>query len=93
MLEISSLSPCTNYRLRVVYANGVEGQIDLSHLVGKGVFKAWNDPNVFESVHIGEHGEIRWNEDIELCADAVYMQLTGKTAEEIFPDLKAPADA
>jgi len=29
-----------NYKLWVKYTDGVEGEIDLSHLVGKGVFSS-----------------------------------------------------
>ena len=57
------------------------------------MFAAWNDPAVFEAVTVGKHGEIRWTDELELCADALYLQITGKDAEELFPNLKASADA
>lgn len=40
------------------------------------------------NVSIGPAGEVRWGDDIDLCPDALYMQLTGKSPEEIFPNLK-----
>lgn len=93
MLKLTNVKPLDGYKIRVDYTDGVAGEVDLSHLLGEGVFEAWKDREFFESVHVGEHGEIRWNDDIELCADAIYLQVTGKTADEIFPSLKAPADA
>lgn len=45
------------------------------------------DLAVFEAVTVGKHGELRWTKDLELCADAMYLQITGKRAEEIFPNL------
>ena len=93
MIELIGVTPRPGYKLYVEYNDGATGEVDLSHLVGQGVFAAWNDPGVFEAVSIGEHGEIRWTEDLELCADAMYLQITGKCAEDIFPNLKAPADA
>jgi hypothetical protein len=39
-------------------------------------------------VSIGESGEIAWNEEVDLCPDALYMKITGKTPEELFPNLK-----
>jgi len=32
-------------------------------------------------------------EDIDLCPDALYLRLTGKTPEDLFPALKTPVDA
>ncbi len=61
--------------------------MDLSSLVGRGVFQAWTDVAVFEAVRLGPCGEIAWGEDIDLCPDALYMRLTGKRPEEVFPSL------
>jgi len=72
------------YRLLVRYCDGVEGEVDLSEFAGKGIFAAWHDPEFFRQVSIGEYRQIRWSNDIELCADAIYMKLTGKTPEEYF---------
>jgi hypothetical protein len=67
------------HRIWLRFADGVEGEVDLSHLAGRGVFKAWADRKVFESVHINPSGAIAWSEELELCPDALYLQLTGKT--------------
>ncbi|WP_419931726.1 DUF2442 domain-containing protein [Candidatus Poriferisodalis sp.] len=82
-----------DHRLWVRFDDGVEGEIDLSGRVGQGVFEIWNDMNVFESVSISPHRTIRWSDEVELCADAVYLEITGRTAEEIMPGLRALADA
>ena len=79
--------------LWVRFDDGVEGEIDLSPRAGRGVFKVWDEPGVFESVSITPYRAIRWTEDVELCADAVYLKLTGKEAEEIMPGLRACTDA
>ena len=70
------------YRLRVVYSDGVEGTIDLSRNVGTGVFTPLADPTVFTIVHLGEHGQIAWSDEIEICPDAIYLEITGKRAPE-----------
>ena len=80
-----------NYRLWVRYADGIEGEVDLSDLVGKGVFALWDDPKAFEGVHIGSNGQIAWSDEIDICADAVYMRITGKTPAELFPSLVTEA--
>ena len=93
MVKLIAVTARADYKLYLEYDDGVKGEVVLSHLVGKGVFEAWNDPAVFEAVTVGKHGEIRWTKDLELCADAIYLQITGKCAEDLFPNLKAPADA
>ena len=78
----------SDYRLFLAFADGVNGVVDLSDLAGQGVFSAWTDPGFFERVHIGDHREIRWSEEIELCADSLYLRITGKAPEELFPKLR-----
>ena len=81
------------YRLHLKYVDGVEGEVDLSRFAGKGIFAEWNDVRTFEAVTIGDHGEIRWNDNIDMCSDALYLEITGKSPDEIFPNLKTSADA
>ena len=83
-----SVSALPNYRIKVAFSDGTDGTVDLSDLVGQGVFKAWVDKRFFASVHLGPGRQIRWSEEIELCGDAVYLRLTGKTPEQRFPQLK-----
>lgn len=77
-----------NYRLYLEFADGAKGEADLSDLVGKGVFQVWNDYAFFEKVHIGSELQIQWGAYIELYADSLYLKLTGKTPEELFPRLR-----
>ena len=76
-----------NYMLWVQYDDGVAGRVDLSNLVGKGVFAAWTDRRIFEKVHIGPGGEIAWNDQIDMCPNAMYLKITGKRPKELFPAL------
>jgi hypothetical protein len=76
------------YRLWIRYSDGVEGTLDLSDLVGKGVFVAWENEQEFEKAHIGPSGEIFWSEEIEMCPDALYLWITGKRPEDLFPRLR-----
>ncbi|RMF35782.1 MAG: DUF2442 domain-containing protein [Chloroflexi bacterium] len=82
------VKPLENYRIWVKYSDGAEGMVDLSDLVGKGVFAVWNDYREFQKVHIGPGGEIAWSEEIDLCPDAIYLKITGKKPEDLFPKLR-----
>ena len=94
MLNPQEVKALPGYGLWLRYSDGVEGQVDLSHLAGKGAFKIWDGCGVFESVRVGEHGEITWNHDVDLCADPLYLRLTGRRPEEVFPKLSpAPTHA
>jgi hypothetical protein len=90
MMRLVGAEALAGYRLRLRYADGVEGDVDLSQLAGKGVFRLWNDPAAFSRVSIGNGCEVRWSDEVDLCADALYMELTGKTPEEVFPSLQKP---
>ena len=48
---------------------------------GAACSQAWNTPGYFEKVYITPHRAIAWDDDIELCADALYLKLTGNPIE------------
>ena len=89
MLKPIEVKPLPGYKLWLRYSDGVTGVVDLSDLVGQGVFSVWKDPAYFERVRIGDHGAIIWDEELDLCPDALYLKITGKTPEELFPNLKS----
>ena len=89
MLKPIEIRALPGYKLWLRYSDGVTGVVDLSYLVGQGVFSAWNDPSAFEKVRLGEHGAVEWSNDIDLCPDALYLRITGKTPEDLFPNLKS----
>lgn len=86
MVKPVSVEARPGYRIYIRYSDGAAGEIDLSEFAGRGVFSAWLRPGEFEQVQIGEHRQVRWNEEAELCPDALYLRLTGKTPEEYFAE-------
>ena len=70
-----------NYNLWFRYENGAEVTVNVSSLVGRGIFKFWEDQEAFERVHIGPYGEVAWGK-LELHPDTLYFNLTGKTPDE-----------
>jgi len=74
------VEPHSGFRLHLVYPDGIEGMIDLSAEVGRGVFTPLADEKFFRTVHIGEYGQISWSEEIEICSDAAYAELISITS-------------
>lgn len=78
-IKVEALS---EYRLRLTYSDGVQGVIKLAGDVGNGVFTPLGDEAFFRTVHIGQFGQISWSEDIEICPDAAYREITRSAAKE-----------
>jgi hypothetical protein len=91
MKRIVFAEPMTDCRLKLRFDDGVEGVVDLSALVGQGVFAAWRDPAFFKSARCERGRRVVWGEgdgEIDLCADALYLQITGLKPEDIIPALR-----
>jgi hypothetical protein len=94
MSKVVEVKPLENYRIWLRFGDGTQGELDLTDLAGRGAFAAWADRNVFEAVRVEEGGGIEWPGNIDMCPDALYLRLTGKAAEDIFPGLggRFPSD-
>jgi hypothetical protein len=88
MRKITKVRALQSYRLELTFDDGTSGTVDVSHLAGKGVFACWDDPAVFARVRLGSSGELVWADRVDLCPDALYLKVTGKKPEELFPTLR-----
>jgi hypothetical protein len=71
--RIEAVEARPGYRIWIRFADGVEGEVDLSELVGHGVFQSWNDPGEFAKVFIDEDsGTVAWPGGIDLAPDALH---------------------
>jgi len=78
----TNVEAISEFRLRLTYPDGVEGVIDLSCDVGRGVFAPLADEAFFRTVHIGQFGQIAWSEEIEICPGTAYREIRGKSATQ-----------
>jgi len=77
--RVTSVEPLDGYRLKVGFSDGAVGEVDLSDLVGKGVFAAWKDRSEFRKVTIDpETGTLAWPGGIDICPDSLYEEVTGR---------------
>ena len=91
MPKLLNVEPREGFRIYVEYDDGERGEVDYSHKIGRGVFKVWDKPGVFEQVYLTEYGAIAWSDELDLCPHAVYFRLTGKKPEEMMSGLRAQA--
>ena len=80
---IIDLEPQEEFHLWLRYSDGVEGVVDLSDVAHSELFKAWNQPGVFEQVEIGEYGEVYWTPNANLCPDSLYIELSERSIDPV----------
>ena len=82
MLEEFKITKCKvlkNYNLEITFADGLSGIIDLSHLVGRGVFKIWNNYDEFKKVKIDPITKtVCWNDKIDLDSFKIRKEIQEK---------------
>lgn len=65
--KIIACQPKPNYRVWIHFDDGLEGEVDLSDLVGKGVFKAWKSVEFFNQVRVDPRTDtLAWGDEIDL---------------------------
>ena len=87
-MKIVTAKALPGFRLELHFDNGESGVVDLSEFAGRGVFAAWEKPGAFEQVAVTNEGALEWPGEIDMCPDALYLRMTGKRPEEIFPALR-----
>ncbi len=72
-----------NYRVWIQFDDGLEGEVDLSHLVGQGVFEAWKSIDFFNQVRVDPATDtLSWGDDIDLDPYVLREQIIPKQPEE-----------
>jgi hypothetical protein len=87
-MNIITAKALPGFRLELKFDNGESGVVDVSEFAGRGVFAAWEKSGVFEQVQVTSEGAVEWPGEIDMCPDSLYMRMTGKRPEEIFPTLR-----
>jgi hypothetical protein len=80
--DITDLAARPGFRLWVRFADGVEGEADLSDVAGRGVFKRWTDnPAEFEEVALDPvSGAPTWPGELDVAPDRLYDEIAGSRA-------------
>jgi hypothetical protein len=89
MKKIIALRVLDDYQVWLSFGDGVEGTVDFSQRVGKGVFAPWVDYTFFRQAAVGEGGRtLTWPGELDFCADALWLQVTGRPPADLFPKLR-----
>ena len=81
MHKIIEVRVSEGYRVWIRFEDGTQGTVDLSDLVGKGVFASWKEPQEFAKVFIDpETHTLAWPGGIDLAPDALYDDLKAEKA-------------
>ncbi len=89
MKKITALKILENYRIWLRFDDGVEGNVEFSPYVGRGVFAPWTDYAFFREGRIDESGRtLSWPAELDFCADALWLQITGKQPDQLLLRLR-----
>lgn len=80
MFRIVEARALPKFKLWIRFQDGKEGIVDLSDLVGKGVFSRFKEPGFFASVSIDKESHtVAWPGGIDLAPESLYQDITGKS--------------
>lgn len=86
-VRITACEARPNYILWVRFDDEVEGEVDLSDLVGQGVFKAWESDEFWQSVKIDPESEtVCWGEEIDLDPYVLKQEILGSQKPDQLTD-------
>ena len=81
-MKVREVKYIAEYTISIKFDDGINGTIQLSDLVQKGIFKLLQDKSEFAKVYTNGYS-IAWSNELEIDATTIYSELTGKHFGEI----------
>ncbi len=77
--DVTDVQVLGHYRLRLTFADGLVGDVNLSHLrTSGGVFESLQDPECFSQVMVDpELGTVVWPNGADLAPEVLYERAAG----------------
>jgi hypothetical protein len=88
--RVIAIEPLPEYRLRIKFADGVAGIVDLSGELHGEMFEPLRDEAVFRQATIDEFGVVTWPNGADLAPDALYLEIAGGQAQPANPVIAEP---
>ena len=83
-IQVTKVKAIKRYQLYVHFSDGTEGVLDLAELAGKGVFKIWDEANLFEKVFIDEESKaITWPGELDIDTINAYCTINNISPENL----------
>ena len=85
LIHVASVEVVGNYRLRLTFEDGAEGELDLSGWRWRGVFAPLADPDYFRRVTLdAELGTIDWPNGADLAPETLHVWVVqGRTPTRV----------
>lgn len=71
IVDVIEVTPLSDHRIKLLFEDGKRGVYDASPLIGIGVFRQLEDPNVFDAARI-EYGTVTWPGGIDIAPEELY---------------------
>jgi len=77
LYDVVAVEARPGFKLWVRFENGVEGEVDLSELAGRGVFERWTEnPAEFKEASVDfESGTVTWPGGLDVAPDRLYSDV------------------
>lgn len=75
MSKVTSVAALDDYRLEIIFADGVRGVISLKDQLYGPVFEPLKDLHLFKQARVDEYGSICWPNGADLAPDALHSEL------------------
>ena len=88
-VDVVAVKPLDGFRIWVKFSDGEQGELDLTEHTRKSLGSNHGRiASVFDSVHILRNDVVVWGDDpfetdMGICSLSLYMDLTGKSWEEL----------
>ena len=94
MIRIVSAKPLSDYRLKIIFNDGVSGIFAVEPARRGGVFLKLLDAKVFNDITINaDFGCVEWPGGIDLCPDMMHQAITGSEPQvDLHADLALHED-
>ena len=70
-MPVTSASAVDDHTIRVIFANGQQGTVDFSPLIGNGPWTQLADPNFFRLAHAA-YDTVIWTEDVDVAPEYIW---------------------
>ena len=76
-LVITAADPLPKQRLRVLFSDGMSGEVDLSDRLRGPMFEPLKDPEFFKQVRVdGPSGTVMWPNGADIAPDVIHEELS-----------------